>query len=158
MNISTHLLSGDTYNAVKKVVSSLKIDFFKFQTSPEQKLNYIKKLQNKKKYIMYIGDGVNDAPSLAQANISIAVDTSTDISKYNSDLIMIKNDMNIIYNTIILAKKFKKIINQNFIWAILYNIIAIPIATFGIATPAISALGMSISSLLVVLNSLRLLK
>lgn len=158
LNLSVHLLSGDTQNTVKQIANLLKINFFKSRVSPSDKLNYIKNLQTQKKYVLNVGDGVNDAPALAQADVSIAVDKSTDISRCYSDLIMIKNDMNLIYKAIIISKKTLRIINQNFLWAILYNTIAIPIAIMGLSSPAISALGMSISSLLVVLNALRLLK
>ena len=105
---------------------------------------------------MMLGDGVNDAPTLAVADISLTFSEATDLAKNNSDFILLSRDYKELGKAFRLMKKTRQIILQNLGWAIVYNLLAIPLAVIGVITPWMAAIGMSLSSLLVVLNSLRL--
>ena len=156
LNIIPHILSGDPSNNVNHIAQKLNIKYSKNNYSVKDKVNYIKTLQQQKKIVMMIGDGINDVPALSAANISMAMGSGADLAKINSDSILLNNDLSNIYKTIKHTKKTRKLINQNIIWAIFYNIIGLSLAALGYITPYYAALGMSCSSLIVVLNSLRL--
>ena len=156
LNIIPHILSGDPSNNVNHIAQKLNIKYSKNNYSVKDKVNYIKTLQQQKKVVMMIGDGINDVPALSAANISIAMGSGADLAKINSDSILLNNDLSNIYKTIKHTKKTRKLINQNIVWAIFYNIIGLSLAALGYITPYYAALGMSCSSLIVVLNSLRL--
>lgn len=158
MGFHLHLLSGDNTAAVKNTAQTLGIDHFIAQASPEEKLAFVESLQRSGKKTLMIGDGVNDAPVLAQADVSIAMSQGADVSRNGSDIIITNQQLTAIHTAANLARRTRRIIHQNIIWALSYNAIAIPIAASGHAKPAIAALGMALSSLLVVSNALRLLK
>ncbi|MBQ9723960.1 MAG: HAD-IC family P-type ATPase, partial [Neisseriaceae bacterium] len=158
MGYNIHLLSGDNLSAVTQTANTLGIDHFIAQASPEEKLAFVESLQRNGKKTLMIGDGVNDAPVLARADVSIAMSAGADVSREGSDIVVTNQNLNAIHNAVRLSAKTKQIIHQNIIWALSYNAIAIPIAATGHAKPAIAALGMALSSLLVVSNALRLLK
>ena len=158
MGYNIHLLSGDNLSAVTQTANTLGIDHFIAQASPEEKLAFVESLQRSGKKTLMIGDGVNDAPVLARADVSIAMSAGADVSREGSDIVVTNQNLNAIHNAVRLSAKTKQIIQQNIIWALSYNAIAIPIAATGHAKPAIAALGMALSSLLVVSNALRLLK
>jgi Cu+-exporting ATPase len=129
---------------------------------PTQKYEVIKKLQQKGK-VMFVGDGINDAPSIKQADIGIALNSGSDISKDAGDVILINNDLQSIIKSINLSTQSMKIVKQNLFWAFAYNSLGIPIAAgvlfpfFGVMlTPMYAGIAMSFSSVTVVLNSLRL--
>ena len=158
MGFNLHLLSGDNTAAVKNTAETLGIDHFIAQASPEEKLAFVASLQRNGKKTLMIGDGVNDAPVLAGADVSIAMSQGADISRDGSDIIITNQQLTAIPTATNLARQTRHIIHQNIIWALSYNAIAIPIAALGYAKPAVAALGMALSSLLVVSNALRLLK
>ena len=158
MGYNIHLLSGDNRAAVQNTAQTLGIDHFIAQASPEEKLAFVESLQRSGKKTLMIGDGVNDAPVLAQADVSIAMSAGADVSRDGSDIVITNQHLTSIPYAVKLSHKTLKIIHQNIIWALSYNAIAIPIAALGYAKPAIAALGMAASSLLVVSNALRLLK
>ena len=127
------------------------------RATPASKQAYIQELQ-KAESVLMVGDGVNDGPVLAQADIGIAMGQGTALAKSSADVILIHDrlqDLNIFIST---ANGTRKIIRENMIWAVAYNLVAIPFAAAGLVPPWLAAIGMSTSSLLVVLNSLRLLK
>lgn len=155
---TTHILSGDAPSAVWHVAHTLGIRHVEAQATPESKLDYVKKLQQQGKVVLMVGDGINDAPVLVQADVSIAVEGGADVAQAGSDLVMIKPDMQLVAVALKHSLKTHRIIQENFIWAGLYNVVAVPIAVMGWANPWIAALGMAISSLLVTLNALRLLR
>jgi len=154
VNIS--LLSGDNDAAVKSVAETLGISNYQAKLLPADKLNAVQTLQSKGEVLAMIGDGVNDAPVLAAANVSIAMGKGSQLAQASADMILLSEDLNQIPASIKLSKRMQTIIHQNFSWAILYNVIAVPIAAMGFITPWMAAIGMSMSSLLVVLNALRL--
>ena len=126
--------------------------------SPEDKLVWLKTQQQQNKRILFVGDGINDAPILAAADVSISLSNASDIANIHSDFIILNNRLDAIYNAIKSARLIQKIIRQNLVWALSYNIIAIPLAALGFVPPWLAAIGMSLSSLLVVFNALRLQK
>lgn len=158
LNIKSHILSGDDFNNVLNISKSIGIDFFKSNASFNDKVNYIKLLQENGAVVMMIGDGVNDAPALKLSNISVSMGSGVDLTKISSDAILLNNDLLIIPKIIKHSKKMKIIIRQNIFWAAFYNIIGLFLASLNLISPYYAALGMSVSSLLVVLNSLRLSK
>lgn len=153
-NIS--LFSGDSESVVKNISDKLLINNFKFDLSPDQKLKELKKRQKKGDIVAMVGDGINDAPILAGAQVSIAMGSGAEITRANSDLILLRNQLPIIVQAIDVARKTVTIIKQNFAWAILYNLLALPLAMMGLIAPWMAAIGMSLSSLIVVTNALRI--
>ena len=105
-----------------------------------------------------VGDGINDAPVLARADVSVAVAGGADVAREGADVVLLNHDMAVLPRILKQAQRTRRIIRQNLIWASIYNLIAVPLAVLGFVTPWIAALGMSISSLIVVANALRLLK
>lgn len=157
MGIHTVMLTGDNENVAKSTASILGIDEVYYNLLPQEKLEHIKQLQQNHVVAM-VGDGVNDAPSLKQANIGIAIGTGTDIAKESSDITLIGSDLEGVVKAIKLSKATFNKIKQNLFWAFFYNIIAIPIAALGLLHPAIAEAAMATSSVNVVTNSLRLKK
>ncbi len=152
------ILSGDHQQSVDAVAKRLNISKAIGGMSPEEKLEWIKKEQHSGRTLMMLGDGINDAPTLAIADISLSFSDATDLAKNNSDLLILEKNYNTLGAAFQLMQRTRRIILQNLGWAIAYNLIAIPAAVIGWVTPWMAAIGMSLSSLFVVLNSLRLRK
>ncbi|OSI35401.1 heavy metal translocating P-type ATPase [Neisseria dumasiana] len=153
-----HLLSGDREAAVAGLTASLGLDTYRAEALPEDKLAYVETLQRQQRKVLMVGDGINDAPVLAQADVSVAVAGGADVAREGADVILLNDDMRVLPHTINQARRTRAVIRQNLIWASVYNLIVIPLAVFGYVTPWIAALGMSFSSLIVAANALRLLK
>lgn len=158
-----HLLTGDNQQTAHKVAAEFGLKNVKAEVLPEDKINYIKALQAKGKRVAMIGDGINDSPALAQANVGIAMGTGTDVAIESADITLLKGDLSRIAKAIELSKSTNKIIRQNLFWAFIYNLIGIPIAAgllypfIGFTlNPMIAGAAMAFSSVSVVLNSLRL--
>jgi len=156
------LLTGDNKTTATKIGESLGIDKIYSEVIPTQKYEVIKSLQKESK-VMFVGDGINDAPSIKQANIGIALNSGSDISKDAGDIILINNDLNSIIKSLNLSIESMRVIKQNLFWAFAYNTLGIPIAAgvlypfFGVMlTPMYAGIAMSFSSVTVVFNSLRL--
>jgi len=156
-SITTMMLSGDNKAGCNTVQAQLTLDHAYSSLTANEKLNKIKQVQQKQTVAM-IGDGINDAPVFAAAHISIAMGCGTEIAKTGADVILMANQLTSVNLLRQVAIKTKRIIWQNYIWAFGYNGIALPLAISGHVTPYMAVIGMSISSLLVVSNSLRLLK
>jgi Cu2+-exporting ATPase len=156
LGIRVHLLSGDNRPAAESVARSLGIDQIRAEALPDDKLVYVKNLQANGHVVAMIGDGINDAPVLAQAQVSIAMGEGTDVAQAAADMVMLGNRLIALSDGVGIARKTRAIIYQNLAWALGYNLIAIPLAALGHVTPWIAGIGMSASSLLVVLNALRL--
>ena len=155
---SVSILSGDNEQAVKKIADAVGVEDIKAALTPEQKLQQVKSLQDKGAIVAMIGDGVNDAPVLAQAQVSIAMGGGTQIARASADMILLTEQLPNLITAIYTARKTLNIIRQNVTWAIGYNVIALPAAAAGLVAPWMAAIGMSLSSLLVVANALRLLR
>jgi len=151
-----HLLSGDAEGAVKTTAQQLGIDAWHAGALPEDKLAYVKALQQQGRIVAMVGDGINDAPVLAGAQVSIAMGEGTDVAQAAADMVMLGSRLATLAEGVALARKTQQIIRQNLGWALGYNLIAIPAAALGYVTPWMAGIGMSASSLLVVLNALRL--
>ena len=163
MGIEVIMLTGDNNNTASSVAKQLNLDNFKAECLPEDKLNVIKELQSQNKIVAMAGDGINDSPALAQADIGIAMGTGTDVAIESSNITLVKGDLMGIVKSIKLSTKVMKNIKENLFFAFIYNILGIPIASgilfpiFGVLlSPMIAALAMSFSSVSVIVNSLRL--
>ncbi len=156
LGIRVHLLSGDSEAAVAATARQLGINDWHAGALPEDKLAYVKTLQGQGRIVAMVGDGINDAPVLAGAQVSIAMGEGTDVAQAAADMVMLGSRLGTLSEGVVLARKTQKIIRQNLGWALGYNLIAIPAAALGHVTPWIAGIGMSASSLLVVLNALRL--
>ena len=157
-NKQINILSGDKKQAVTNTASSLGVKNYYSEQSPQQKINRIRKLQSNAKATVMVGDGVNDAPVLAQSDVSISFNQGTHLARSASDIILMGNSLSGIASVLQSSKKTNTIIKQNIIWALVYNISVTPLAIMGYLTPWMAAIGMSLSSLMVVLNARRLLK
>lgn len=150
-----NILSGDTPETTERVASELSISQYEAQLKPQDKLNLLTTMMANGEKIVVVGDGVNDAPMLAKGMASIAVGNATDLTKLNADVVLLAEDLSVIREAIIITQRAKHIIKQNMVWAIAYNSCALPLAMFGLVPPWVAAIGMSVSSLIVVLNATR---
>lgn len=150
------LLSGDRENSVAHMAKKLSIEHWFGGMSPEQKLIQAKQLQQDGHKLVMVGDGINDVPVLSGADVSVAMGDATDFARIHADSIMLSGNLDTLSTAIALARATRSIIRQNLIWALVYNLVALPLAAAGMIPPWAAALGMSTSSLLVVLNALRL--
>lgn len=155
-NLQCHLLSGDSMQNVREVAESLQIEHMQARASPEQKLRYLQALQKEGAQVLMIGDGINDAPVLAQADISMAMGSGAYIAQSNADLLLMNSDLKQVGKVFAVAKHMQKLMRQNLGWAIAYNIVAVAIALSGYIHPGYASLGMAGSSLFVTLNALRI--
>jgi Cu2+-exporting ATPase len=152
------LLSGDQHSSVEKLARELGIEHYHGQLKPEDKLAQVKAFQAQGAVVAMLGDGVNDAPVLAQAQISIAMGAGTQVARASADIVLLNDDLPILLQALRISKRTLSIIRQNLAWALSYNALALPLAAMGFVTPWMAAIGMSLSSLLVVANALRLTK
>ncbi len=154
----TSILSGDSEKNVSFVARKLGINNTYAQCTPSQKLSTIKTMQQQGKKVVMLGDGINDAPVLAAADVSLAVGNASDLAKNAADVILLNARLDSLVLLLAMAKRTRLKIKQNMVWAIAYNLLVLPLAMAGFLTPWMAALGMSISSVIVVVNSTRLLK
>ena len=158
MNIEPFLLSGDNENVTKFTSSETGIEKYEAGVLPENKSNRVKSFQETGSKVIMVGDGINDAPALVQSNVGIAIGNGTDVAIESADIVLLKGDLRGVVKSIKLSKKTIAIIKQNLFWAFIYNVIGIPLAFLGILNPMFAALAMSLSSVSVISNSLRLKK
>ena len=153
---NTLLLSGDSSPMVAAVAAQLGIADVRGGLTPNDKLEVLRQLHQQGRRVLMLGDGVNDVPVLAAADISVAMGSATDLAKTTADAVLLSNRLDTLIEAFAMARRTRHIIIENLLWATLYNVLVLPLAAFGWVTPVWAALGMSVSSLLVVLNALRL--
>jgi len=156
MGIETIMVTGDIEAAAHFVARQVGIKTVIAQARPERKLEIVRELQAEGKHVGMIGDGINDAPALAAANVGFAIGTGTDVAIETADLTLVNGDITKVADGLEISTETLKIIKQNLAWAFGYNTLAIPIAAFGKLNPMVASLAMALSSVSVVLNSLRL--
>ncbi|WP_232096498.1 heavy metal translocating P-type ATPase [Denitratisoma oestradiolicum] len=150
------VLSGDSTPVVQRVADELGINESEGELSPEDKHQRIKDWQREGMHVAMVGDGVNDAPVLAQAQVSVAMGQGTDLARTQADIVLLGQSLTAIVDGFELSRRTMRIVRQNLTWSFGYNLTAIPLAMAGWITPWMAGIGMSCSSLLVVLNALRL--
>jgi P-type Cu+ transporter len=158
MEIKPVMVTGDNERVASAIAGEAGISEIFAEVSPEDKVRVIEKLQKENEFVGMLGDGINDSPALAKADVGIAMGTGTDIAIESGDIVIVKGDLNKAVTAIELSEATLKNIKQNLFWAFLYNSIGLPIAALGFLNPMISALAMAFSSVSVVLNALRLQK
>ena len=154
--LAVALLSGDQAHTVKSIADQIGITDFQAACTPQDKLTRLNALKAQQKKVLMVGDGLNDGPILASAHVSIAMGKGVPLNHAHADYILLNGDISQIPALISHAKKTMTIIKQNMTWAILYNLICIPLAFFGVLSAWLAGLGMAISSLVVICNALRL--
>ncbi|CAA0090527.1 Copper-exporting P-type ATPase [Zhongshania aliphaticivorans] len=154
--LNVEVLSGDHSDQVATVSKILNIKNYHSGYSAAQKLDHVKQLQKQGAVVMMVGDGINDAPVIAAADISVAMTSASELTRAQSDVILLENRLSAIIELFNKAKQSRRILLQNLTWALLYNLISLPLAAMGLVPPWLAALGMSLSSLLVVFNALRI--
>ncbi|MCX7066994.1 MAG: heavy metal translocating P-type ATPase [Methylococcales bacterium] len=158
LGIQTLMVTGDTLKTANYIAANVGINTVIANAKPEQKLAIIQQFQAEGKKVGMIGDGINDAPALAAANVGFAIGTGTDIAIESADMTLVQGDIGKVASAIQLSTDTINIIKQNLFWAFAYNVIAIPVAAFGRLNPMIASGAMALSSVSVIVNSLRLNK
>jgi Cu2+-exporting ATPase len=151
-----HLFSGDRKSVAQRTAQEIGIEHAVGEMTPADKLAQLHALQEAGGVVAMVGDGVNDAPVLAGAQVSLAMGGGTQIAQASADMVLLSEDLGQMVDAIKVARQTRQIIRENLAWAVVYNLIALPLAAAGWVAPWMAAIGMSVSSLLVVLNALRL--
>ena len=154
--IAVSLVSGDRAATAQRVARAVGIADVHGDARPADKCTFVRALQAEGAVVAMVGDGINDAPALAQADVSIAFGDASALARWSADMVVPGHDLGRVDSAFVLARRTRRVIRQNLAWALGYNAIAIPLAVSGVVSPLVAAVGMSVSSLLVVANALRL--
>jgi Cu2+-exporting ATPase len=156
LGVSAEIVSGDEATAVADAAAAAGLASFRHRQTPEDKLHRIRELQEAGHRVVAVGDGVNDAPVLAGADVSVAMASGAPLAQTSADMMLMGESLAPLADGLQLARRTRVVIRQNLAWALLYNLVALPLAAAGWVAPWMAAIGMSASSVLVVLNSVRL--
>ena len=154
--MAVHLLSGDGVEAVSRVASAVGIAAFQGGCSPQDKLAFLKAAQERGARVAVVGDGLNDGPALAGAHVSFSFGQAVPLAQAQSDFVVLGEQLSTVVDTVRLARRTLRVVRQNLVWAGVYNAVCVPLAVLGYLPAWLAGLGMALSSLLVVLNALRL--
>ncbi len=153
--LPVEILSGDNEANVAGIAHALGVKDYSYGLTPEEKVRRLEDLRRAGRKVLMVGDGLNDAPALSAAHVSIAPASAADVGRAAADFVFLDTSLNAVPNALAIAERTRELVHQNFAIAVLYNIIAIPVALAGFVTPLLAAVAMSASSIIVVLNSLR---
>jgi Cu+-exporting ATPase len=156
LGVGVELVSGDRRAAAEAMAGGVGIAEVVAEVLPQGKVDEVRRLQGEGERVAFVGDGINDGPALAQADLGIALGTGTDVAMEAADVTLMGGDLALVPDTLDLARRTYRVIGQNLVWAFAYNVVMIPLAVAGVLTPAWSVAAMSLSSLSVVANALRL--
>jgi Cu2+-exporting ATPase len=157
-NLTCHMLTGDASSAGQKIAEKLNLNSYKSGCLPQDKQTEVEKWSAQGDVVAMVGDGVNDSPVFNSAHLSIAMETGADISKNTADVVLLNSDLSAISHLMAVSKKTRRIIKQNLAISLIYNGSILPLAALGLVAPWMAVIGMSASSIIVISNSLRLLK
>ena len=156
--LEVQILSGDSAEAVGRLARQCGISRYRARQSPMDKLEHIRALAARGEFVAMVGDGINDAPVLGGSGVSIAMGRGSALALASADLILMGDSLDALPGAFLLARRAQRIIKQNLVWAAGYNLTAMPLAAMGWVPPWLAAIGMSLSSILVVLNSMRVMR
>jgi P-type Cu2+ transporter len=154
--LQVHMLSGDQPEAVARVAAQLGVSQAKGGCSPADKLAYLQALQHSGATVAMVGDGLNDAPVLAGAHVSFSLGSALPLAQAQADLVVLGADLGAVASALAVSRRALRVVRQNLGWALAYNAVCVPLAVLGYLPAWLAGLGMALSSLLVVLNALRL--
>jgi Cu+-exporting ATPase len=162
-DLGIYIISGDSTRTVEAIAAELGVrectraEVFA-EVRPEQKAELVKKLQQRGERVAFVGDGINDAPALEQADLGIAVSRASDIAREAADIVLLRSEIDAVPESLALARATLRTIKQNLFWAFFYNALGVPLAALGFMSPVLCAAAMGVSDLVVIGNALRLRK